>query len=254
MKPYFTKSMRCAGLIIAVVWSMSFAVTDADWSTLGTGLNDYVRALALDSSGNLYAGGDFSTAGGISANHIIKWNGTAWVSIGNISSDIYSLTADRYGNIYAVGMSPDTVVKWNGTSWHALGTGSNGTIFCIAADSNGNIYVGGRFTTINGVSATNIAKWDGTAWSALGTGTNDTVFAITFDKTGNLYAGGFFTTAGGTTANRIAKWNGTTWSQLVSTLLEVTPYINDVPIDGALSQSITAPNVAVSTSITQAGG
>jgi hypothetical protein len=49
-------------------------------------------------------------------------------------------------------------------------------------------------------------------------------------------------------------WNGTTWSQLVSTLLEVTPYINDVPIDGALSQSITAPNVAVSTSITQAGG
>ena len=52
------------------------------WSALGSGMNNNVHALAIDASGNLYAGGDFTTAGGVSANRIAKWDGTSgqpWV-------------------------------------------------------------------------------------------------------------------------------------------------------------------------------
>jgi hypothetical protein len=36
-------------------------------------MNDNVRALAFDSAGNLYAAGDFTTAGGVACNLIAKW-------------------------------------------------------------------------------------------------------------------------------------------------------------------------------------
>ncbi|MGB9613419.1 MAG: chitobiase/beta-hexosaminidase C-terminal domain-containing protein, partial [Candidatus Margulisiibacteriota bacterium] len=48
------------------------------WQALGSGMNGSVYALAVDSSGNLYAGGSFTTAGGVSANRIAKWNGSSW--------------------------------------------------------------------------------------------------------------------------------------------------------------------------------
>ena len=49
----------------------------ANWSALGSGMNRTVYALAVDGAGDLYAGGDFTTAGGVSANYIAKWNGSA---------------------------------------------------------------------------------------------------------------------------------------------------------------------------------
>jgi len=45
-----------------------------DWSVLGGGLNGAVSAINNDSSGNIYIGGDFTDAGGISeADYIVKW-------------------------------------------------------------------------------------------------------------------------------------------------------------------------------------
>jgi formylglycine-generating enzyme required for sulfatase activity len=112
-----------------------------------------VYALTLDSSGNLYAGGGFFMAGGTTANHI---------------------------------------AKWNGTSWSALGTGMSfySGVFALTVDASGNLYAGGGFTTAGGTTVHRIAKWNGTSWSALGTGMNNTVSAITLDSSGNLYAGG----------------------------------------------------------------
>ncbi len=40
-------------------------------------MNNNVYALAFDASGTLYAGGDFSIAGDVSANNIAKWDGSA---------------------------------------------------------------------------------------------------------------------------------------------------------------------------------
>ena len=160
------------------IWSFS---TPAWWNALGTGLNGCVTALTIDGSGNLYVGGNFTTAGGVAAHNIAKWDGSSWSTFGN---------------------------------------GLNNQVTAFAFDGSGNLYVGGWFDSAGGVPANNIAKWNGSTWSALGTGMGgnavNTVFALAFDGSGNLYAGGSFLIAGGVIANGIAKWDGSTWSALGS--------------------------------------
>ena len=51
------------------------------WSALGSGVDNSVHALAMSGS-DLYVGGDFSAAGGSSANRVAKWNGSAWSALG----------------------------------------------------------------------------------------------------------------------------------------------------------------------------
>ena len=75
-------------------------------------------ALAFDSSGNLYAGGVFSTAGGNPANRIARWDGSAW---------------------------------------SALGTGVDGRVRALAVGSSGNLYAGGEFSTAGGEAANRVA-------------------------------------------------------------------------------------------------
>ena len=53
------------------------------WSALGLGMDGQVDALAFDSSGNLYAGGAFATAGGTSVNCVAKWDGSSWSALGS---------------------------------------------------------------------------------------------------------------------------------------------------------------------------
>ncbi len=53
----------------------------SDWSPLGTGLNEYCRAIH-EYNGNLIAGGYFTTAGGVACNKIAKWNGATWSPMG----------------------------------------------------------------------------------------------------------------------------------------------------------------------------
>jgi hypothetical protein len=111
----------------------------------------------------------------------------------------------------------DKVTKWDGSSWSALpGTSKSDlkrTVHAIAV-SGSDVYVGGDFTSIDGVSANRIAKWDGRRWSALGGGiSNGIVYAIAVSGP-DVYVGGTFTAASGVKANRMAKWDGHTWSAL----------------------------------------
>jgi hypothetical protein len=56
------------------------------WSPLGisasNGVQGYVAALAVAANGDVYTGGGFTQAGGIAANNVAKWNGTAWSPLG----------------------------------------------------------------------------------------------------------------------------------------------------------------------------
>ena len=47
------------------------------WSALGSGMNGEVWALTALPNGDLVAGGPFTSAGGVSAPGIARWNGTS---------------------------------------------------------------------------------------------------------------------------------------------------------------------------------
>jgi len=235
---YVAGSFANAGSVAAV----NIAKWDGtSWSALGSASFDaIITALAVDSSGNVYAAGDFTTTGSTAANYIAKWNGTSWSALaGGVDNYVQALAVDSSGNLYVGGQflnvgctgtgasiscttAANYVAKWNGSAWSTLGSGAGGVVYSLAADSSGNLYMGGFFSTVNGstTTANNIAKWNGTTWSSLGTGTanngvNSYVYAIAISGT-NIYVGGQFNKFGttGSTVNFVAKWNGTTWSSL----------------------------------------
>ncbi len=84
--------------------------------------------------------------------------------------------------------------------------------------SGTNLYVGGTFTSLDGVPVNRVARWDGHQWSALVgallDGVNNDVYAMAAGLHGDLYVGGLFTTAGGRLASHVAHWDGETWTAL----------------------------------------
>jgi hypothetical protein len=203
----------------------------AVWSCLGwlgkPAAYDYgsIFALAVDDSGDLYVGGDFTEANGTSVSNIARWNGTQWSALGGgMDSTVRALVIDGGGNvcaggnfITAGGVKADYSAAWNGAAWSSLGprgSGMNSVVYALAAGGSGTLYAGGAFTTAGSVNANRVARWDGTVWSALGSGTNDDVWGLTLAGDSTLYAGGDFITAGGVSANHVAQWDGAAWSPL----------------------------------------
>ena len=74
------------------------------WHPLGEGLDGRVTALALDTDGTLYAGGDFAHSGTRPMRGVARWDGTAWQPMGDgIDGDVRSLLA-RNGKLYVGGI------------------------------------------------------------------------------------------------------------------------------------------------------
>jgi hypothetical protein len=198
--------------------------SDADWLSLGTtggGVSidatrpGTVRAITVDSNGDLYVGGSFSYAGGVPAKNIAKWDGTRWSALGEgVGGGVLALEIDLAGNVIAGGSfttaggtGSNNIAKWDGSAWSALGEGMNGAVNALEVSQLGHVYAGGNFTTADGQPANHIASWNGASWSPLGAGMNAAVSSLNEDPDLFLYAGGAFTTAGGAPANHVAKWN-----------------------------------------------
>ena len=195
------------------------------WFALGSNgagngaVTSTVYAVAVSGT-DVYVGGAFTDVAGIpTADHVAKWNGSAWSALGSngagngaISGPVHAFAiagSDVYvgGNFMNAAGIPeaDDIAKWNGIAWSALGSDGtgDGAIYCCdvaaLAFSGTDLYVGGNII-LDTVSASglNIAKWSGSAWSALGSGMdlNSPVDALAV-LGGNLFIGGGFTDAAG---------------------------------------------------------
>ena len=109
--------------------------------------------------------------------------------------------------------------------------GANDDVNVIVSDGAGKIYIGGDFTSIQGVAANRVAVWDGLSWSGLGTGVSGTVNAIAVDGM-NVYVGGNFFSAGGVPSRNAAKWNGSSWSAMGAGLGGGTHVVEAIAVYG----------------------
>ena len=181
--------------------------------------------LVFDAAGNLYAGGDFSDAGGDpDADYVAVWNGTAWTSIGGpgsgLDSYVYALAVDALGRLFVggeftdAGGDPDVnyIVTWDGGSWIMLGAGLNDVVRDLAVDGGGNLYAIGEFRpdTNDPLQPRGIAVWDGASWESLGKGLEDYGYALFYDGGRNVYAGGEFDWAGNKPSSKIGCYTGAT--------------------------------------------
>ncbi|MBE7493500.1 MAG: hypothetical protein HS117_00990 [Verrucomicrobiaceae bacterium] len=192
--------------------------TGGSWSSVGAGLSSTLstpKVYALSATGNqLYVGGLFSHAGGISSPNVAEWNGTSWAAVGNGTGGRVNAICVGGTNVYAGGTftsaggsSISRVAVWNGTAWSGLSSGVNGTVYALTWHS-GSLFAGGAFTTAGGSSALRVASWNGSAWSAVGGGFNAEVRAL-IPWNGGILAGGLFS---GGSLNGVSFWNGTAWS------------------------------------------
>ena len=179
--------------------------------------DDNVFAIAL-AANNIFIGGAFHNAAGITANHVAKFDGTTWTTMGaGVNGDIFAIIQYNLGIVVggnfslAGGNSAENIAIWDGSTWTAPGNSCNGIIRALMVHDQF-LYVGGDFTIIGGISANHIARYNGTIWEAVGAGVDGPVYCIhqgTF-----LNVGGNFANAGGIPANNIARWNGTDWQPI----------------------------------------
>jgi hypothetical protein len=150
----------------------------ASWTPVGGKFNMMTYSLTVY-NGNLIADGVDSISG-VPFIGVAQWNGTSWTAVPNLNKyPIYS-SVTYNGNLCFNSYAHDTnLYQWTGsgaptiigsclTTVHTLGNNIiNPTYMVPLCVYNGNLIVGGWFTSVNGVSCTNIAKWNGTNWSAL---------------------------------------------------------------------------------------
>ncbi|MBJ6107847.1 VCBS repeat-containing protein [Hymenobacter sp. BT523] len=208
----------------------------SNWADVGGGMRfntgeGSVAALAFDTNGNLYAGGRFTSAGGVTTNGgIARWDGSAWTALGTGigGGTVSALAAGSAGTLYvggsfttAGGVAVQNVARWSGTAWSALVIstirGVGGTVRAIAVLGS-NVIVGGSLLDSSGSFCT-LIRWTGTTWSTMQstTSTSEGVYSLRNDGSGNLYVGGDYAAYGGTSGSTVAKLNSSlAWSSITT--------------------------------------
>jgi hypothetical protein len=151
-----------------------------------SGFNGIVRAIAVQPDGKIIVGGDFTTYKGVACNRLAR--------------------IDMNGAI-------DATFQAN------VAAGPNNSVYTIALQPNGDIIIGGAFTTYKAVARGRVARiigsgltsthgnLDGT-FTVAGTGFNNTVRTVLLQPDGKLLVGGDFTNFNAFTGiNRIARMN-----------------------------------------------
>lgn len=227
----------------ALIFSQAYT-----WQPLGSGLingtNDTVKAIT-SFNGKIIFGGNFSQAGGISAQNIAAYDPVTntWSALGSgVNGEVKALFVSGSelivgGSFTQAGITnANRVAKWNGTNWSAMGSGISDDVHALIVYS-GSIIAGGNFSMPGGNN--NVARWNGSNWVTMGnglTGSGDRVNAFTLFQ-GNLVAGGRFEESGSTNISNVAKWNGSTWTAYKSDEFDddvntLTVYNNELYVGG----------------------
>ncbi|MHB9011445.1 MAG: hypothetical protein ACYC49_04380 [Ignavibacteriaceae bacterium] len=144
--------------------------------------NDYVPSLAINNSGQIFAGTGTGVEGGVFRSID---NGNNWTLVGLNNSVVLSLEVNNNGNIFAgsaIGVFRSTD---NGTDWQNMGL-TNFQIYALTINSSGHVFAGTRDGGI--YRSTN----NGDSWQPINTGlTNTSVASVTslaINSKGHIFA------------------------------------------------------------------
>jgi hypothetical protein len=196
-------------------------------ATTGNALANVPRAAGnvytsvADNNGGWYVGGDFNNVDNKFRRGVahIKGDGTLDAPFTpRPNGTVYAIAVDYArnrvyigGTFAAVQQEPHTRIAaldlTTGTPISSWTASASAEVRSLVLSPDGNtLYVGGKFTTLNGTTRNRIGALNPSTGALLSfnPGTNGDVYAIAPDATGStLYVGGSFTNLAGTTRNRI---------------------------------------------------
>ena len=200
----------------------------------GLGFNGTVNALALQTNGQILVGGNFTSYNGTPRNYLARLNpdgslDATFNPAGNLNAAVNAIAVQTGGQVIVGGgftsaggvSGQDYLARLNadGTFDPSFdpGSGANAPVFALGLQPDGNIVVGGEFSTLNGQSLNHIARVTANGFSDpnfyCGVGADGPVYNLTvqtnavFSTTNfstvvqtnfTIYVGGAFTTFNGT--------------------------------------------------------
>jgi len=145
-----------------------------------TGTNAAIHAIALEPNNQILVGGDFTSFNNAPHHHLVRLN-------------------------------VDGSVDTNFAAFDGVGSDINGSVRALQVQPDGNIIIGGLFTTVSGRNFNFIARLnnDGTVDTNfnVGVGCNNGVLTLALDSQNRILVGGEFTKASGVTRNGITRLN-----------------------------------------------
>lgn len=182
------------------------------WSAMGnpTYLTSvgHVLAMARLPNGDLVVGGFFDQIGGVSCNHVARWNGVAWQPLGaGVPNGVTQLAASAAGEVVVDGDfgAQSRYGRWNGTTWQPVTTQQQPTFaFPIGAfGSNGVLFrANGGLFVHTPAGWNNVVPWSG----------NVSVQCAALLGNGDVVVGGGFLSFEGQPTQRVAHRVAGSWS------------------------------------------
>ncbi|MXO06315.1 T9SS sorting signal type C domain-containing protein [Flavobacterium sp. HBTb2-11-1] len=226
----------------------------------GTGFNDDVNAIALQTDGKMVIGGNFTVFNDIVANRFIRLNADGTkdesfqVGLGFSKEGVQTIKIDSNGDLMIGGsftgfyngtevnrvvfLNSDGTLKTN----FDIGSGpASASVLSLEFDEEGSWFIGGSFSVFNGQNQGRLAKInsDGEhdiAYLSSGIGFDNSVLNILPLPNQKIIVGGNFN-----------KFNGTAVSK-------ITCLLEDGSIDTSFNTGKTGANYLVKTTVLQADG
>ncbi len=208
----------------------------------GTGADGPVNTISIQTDGLIIIGGEFTYYNSVYRSYIARLNSDGSLDgtfTNNTDGIVFSSAIAADGKIYIGG----AFSTYNGGSVGRLvrltsagsvdgtfntTTGASSTVFSIITLSNGEIYIGGYFTTYNGTSRNRIARlmYNGSLDATFdpGTAANGTIFCMNIMADQRLMIGGEFTSYNDIGRNRVARLYNVC-NSYISTVTSITNQI-----------------------------
>lgn len=193
--------------------------------TTGTGVNDLVNTITVQTDGKIIIGGGFNTYNGVDVNKLARLNVD-----GTIDSGFSTITATNNA-VWCARIQADNKIIISGLftlvnsiekkylarlnvdgsldNDFDIGIGANNLVRTLALQYNDKILFGGTYQTYNSISANRISRLMPSGLKDTnfdtGTGANNAVNSIMIQPDGHFIMVGNFTTYNGVTRNRIAR-------------------------------------------------